>query len=159
MSLVANQADQNQVDRGADNPHRNIITKPVMEAKARLWAVVPLMMMTNYWFQRMWKEGACSCLNIPSQHLPRGNDKNYENLSHDNRSSDCYLPSTKQKFWPLYHDVSWEIIRLQVSYLRKFFSICYDVLRNGLEVSIARSLYGILQQLWSAINKWNAAYS
>jgi hypothetical protein len=34
-----------QVDRGADNPHRNIITKPVKEAKARLWAAVPLMMM------------------------------------------------------------------------------------------------------------------
>jgi hypothetical protein len=32
-------------DRGADNPHRNIIMKPVREAKARLWAVVPLMMM------------------------------------------------------------------------------------------------------------------
>jgi hypothetical protein len=37
---------QNLVDRGADNPHRNIpVTKPVREAKARLWAVVPLMMM------------------------------------------------------------------------------------------------------------------
>jgi hypothetical protein len=29
-----------------DNPHRKIITKPVREAKARLWAVAPLMMMT-----------------------------------------------------------------------------------------------------------------
>jgi hypothetical protein len=44
MSLVANQDDYNQVDRGADNPHSNIITKPVREAKARVWAVVPLMM-------------------------------------------------------------------------------------------------------------------
>jgi hypothetical protein len=43
MSLVANQDDQ--VDRGADNPYRNIITKPVREAKVGLWASVPLMMM------------------------------------------------------------------------------------------------------------------
>jgi hypothetical protein len=52
MSMVASpldvsggQVDYNQVDRGADNPHRNMITKPVREAKARLCAVVPLMMM------------------------------------------------------------------------------------------------------------------
>jgi hypothetical protein len=45
MFLVANQAEWNQVDRGADNPDRNIITKPVREAKVRLWSVVPLTMM------------------------------------------------------------------------------------------------------------------
>jgi hypothetical protein len=41
----SNQDDYNQVDHGADNPHRNTITKPVREAKARLWAVATLMMM------------------------------------------------------------------------------------------------------------------
>jgi hypothetical protein len=35
-------------DYGADNPHRNIIMKPVREAKARLWAAVPLMIMMMY---------------------------------------------------------------------------------------------------------------
>jgi hypothetical protein len=42
---LLNQDDQNQIDRGADNPHRNFpVTKPVREAKARLWAVAPLIM-------------------------------------------------------------------------------------------------------------------
>jgi hypothetical protein len=31
-----NQDDWKQVDRGVDNPHRNIITKPIRGAKARL---------------------------------------------------------------------------------------------------------------------------
>jgi hypothetical protein len=45
----SNQDDYNKVDRGADNPHRNIrtVTKPVREAKARLWAVAPVMMSSN----------------------------------------------------------------------------------------------------------------
>jgi hypothetical protein len=41
-----------KVDRRADSPQRNIpVTKPVREAKARLWAVAPLMMMmmNNIW--------------------------------------------------------------------------------------------------------------
>jgi hypothetical protein len=34
----------------ADYPHHNIpVTKPVREAKARLWAVAPLMMMMRYY--------------------------------------------------------------------------------------------------------------
>jgi hypothetical protein len=38
-----------QVDRGANNPHRNIITKPAREAKSQLWVVVLLMMTIDQW--------------------------------------------------------------------------------------------------------------
>jgi hypothetical protein len=52
MSLVVESGRLEQVDRRADNPHRNIpVTKPVREAKARLWAVAPLMMMTGWSYE------------------------------------------------------------------------------------------------------------
>jgi hypothetical protein len=36
------------IDNDSGNPHHNIpVTKPVREAKARLWVVAPLMMMMN----------------------------------------------------------------------------------------------------------------
>jgi hypothetical protein len=53
-ALVVESGDQNEVDRGADNPTSFIpIMKPVSEAKARSRAVVPLKKTKNGIFSKV----------------------------------------------------------------------------------------------------------
>jgi hypothetical protein len=55
MSLVVESGWLEQVDRGADNPPRYFpVTEPVRGAKARLWAVAPVIMMMMYMNEDLW---------------------------------------------------------------------------------------------------------